>query len=109
MGYVPVMPPGMRVRPIPPHNRRGFNVGAPVPPLRPLYDDRGKVYGWWADKPGEVRAEVRADDWPPFWTPSTVTVAILALCLFSYAIGLWHGQMQGLVIAKAGDQLEKPE
>ena len=45
----------------------------------------------------------------PFWTPGVITVAILSLCLFSYGIGLWHGQMQGLVIAKAGDQLEKPE
>jgi hypothetical protein len=44
-----------------------------------------------------------------FWTPGVITVAILSLCLFSYGIGLWHGQMQGLVIAKAGDQLEKPE
>lgn len=96
MGYVPVMPPGVRVRPVPPQNQRGNNVGASIPPLRPLYDDRGRCYGWWADKPRETRA----DELAPFWTPGTITAAILSLCLFSYGIGMWVGQMQGMRIAE---------
>lgn len=43
------------------------------------------------------------DEWPPFWTPGMVTVAILALCLFSYGIGMWAGQMQGMKIAVAAE------
>ena len=105
MGYVPVMPPGLRVRPVPPQNQRGDKVGASIPRMQRLA------------RSGDLGLDECRDQWmedhlsesAPFWTSGTITASILALCLFSYGIGLWHGQMQGLVIAKAGDQLEKPE
>jgi hypothetical protein len=109
MGYVPVIPPSLRVRPVPPQNQRGDKVGASIPPMIEMFN-RGRM------EPDDIRKlELSVDDpfrcrgVAVFWTPGVITVAILSLCLFSYGIGLWHGQMQGLVIAKAGDQLEKPE
>jgi hypothetical protein len=42
MGYVPVIPPSLRVRPVPPQNQRGDKVGASIPPMIEMFN-RGRM------------------------------------------------------------------
>ncbi len=38
---------------------------------------------------------------PPFWSPFTITVAIIAMCLGSYMVGVYIGMCQGAAVARA--------
>lgn len=80
-------------------------MGAPVPPLRPMYDDHGKVYGWWADKPGEYRQFGYERD-VRFWSPWTVFLAIVVLAWSSFCIGMWVGQIETLKRVHSAERVE---
>lgn len=102
MGYVPIMPPGLRVRPVPPSNQRGDDVGASIPPMHKLLTDMVNA--------GRIDIdEARRFEHPPFWTPTTISAAILALCLFSYGIGMWHGLMEGMQLGEAQHAVAEDE
>jgi len=52
---------------------------------------------------GEVKALehlIRREQEPSALSPLVVTGTVICLCLLSFAIGLWIGEMQGLIIAK---------
>lgn len=97
---------------VPPHDERSTwprsipVMGASIPAMIDLYE-KGRL------TKDEVRRLRQCDfdtsDPPSMWNGFTVFMAIVGLCCFSFGVGCWVGQMQGLQIAKAMQTLEKPE
>ena len=82
------------------------NMGASVPSMIDLYE-KGRLTKDELRRLGGY--EFNATEVPSMWNGFTMTVAIASLCFFSFGIGCWVGQMQGLRLAESMQTLEKAE
>lgn len=88
MGYVPQ-------RPKPPENMK---IHFPDT----LYQQMFNRAVMDADKLKAIERELRDRfEPPPFWSPFTLTMAIVALCFGSYVVGVCVGMHQGAEVAQA--------
>lgn len=81
-------------------------MGASIPSMINLYE-KGRLTkdeARWLSQCG-----LDTPDPPSMWNGLVVFVAIACLCCFSFSIGCWVAQMQGLQIAEAMQTLENPE